>query len=119
LELAERFDYQKIIVFIGLKSVELSKERVNQRVKRNGHFVPESEIEFRYTKGLELLDDLHERFDLVRIHESMPNYRSLPCVAIENNRIGVENIPSFIHMLPTIKEKIQRIKTSQGIRFGI
>lgn len=119
LTLAERKIYEKILVFIVLNSVELSKERVTQRVARNGHFVPNSEIELRYSKGLKMLDEMHSRFDEVRIHESLPEYQSIPCLVISKQKITIKNIPSFIKSLPILKEKVKGQKKSKGLSFDI
>lgn len=50
IETAKGLDYKLVTIFIGLKSPELSKKRVQIRVKKGGHDIPVKDIESRYPK---------------------------------------------------------------------
>ena len=45
--------YKNYLYFISPESVEINKQRVNERVKNRGHPVPINKIEDRYYKSLD------------------------------------------------------------------
>jgi len=49
--------YKNYLYFISTESVEINKQRVDERVKNGGHPVPINKIEARYYKSLEYLID--------------------------------------------------------------
>ncbi len=94
------------LIFIGLDSVELAKERVNQRVNEGGHFVPELTIERRFNQGLELLDESVRSFDSIEIHQSLSGYTSKPVLILEGKDFLLLNHSVLIERLPRIKKLV-------------
>jgi predicted ABC-type ATPase len=56
---AKSKNYTIILVFIYLKSMQLAKKRVNQRVISGGHNIPIDVIERRYESGLKNFQNLY------------------------------------------------------------
>ena len=119
LDLADKFDFEKYIYFIGLKSVELCKERVQFRVDHKGHYVPNEEIEFRYRKGFEILDNSFNRYDKVIISESLPDFKIMHCVGINNDEGYLAEEPSFIKNLPVLEKVVKGMKRVKNIGFSL
>ena len=59
IQRAKKEEYQIILVFFWLASVELAIERVSTRVLEGGHNIPESVIIRRYYSGLLSLFNLY------------------------------------------------------------
>jgi predicted ABC-type ATPase len=59
IEKAKIKGYTVILVFIYLKSMQLAKKRVNQRVISGGHNIPIDVIERRYESGLKNFQNLY------------------------------------------------------------
>ncbi|WMJ73252.1 zeta toxin family protein [Cytophagaceae bacterium ABcell3] len=55
--------YDIDLYFVYLQDVEISKERVNIRVKLGGHYVPAEEIEHRFKNGLCNVKNSYSEFD--------------------------------------------------------
>lgn len=55
LKKSKRNGYKNYLYFISTESVEINKQRVDERVKNGGHPVPIKKIEDRYYKSLEYL----------------------------------------------------------------
>lgn len=53
ITLAQAQGYTVTLVYFWLESVELAKQRVNNRVKKGGHNIPKTIIERRYYRGLQ------------------------------------------------------------------
>ena len=47
-----RKGYKVELIFFWLSSVKLAKERIRERVKRGGHFIPNDVVKRRYYRGL-------------------------------------------------------------------
>lgn len=73
------------LVYIGLRSVELSMERVAARVKAGGHAVDAASISYNYEEGLKNLSYFAGRFynvELIDASEESYNLKSLVSVQI-------------------------------------
>ena len=53
IRLAKKQGYKITLVFLWLKSADVAKERVKQRVAKGGHNIPQNIIERRYKRGME------------------------------------------------------------------
>lgn len=119
LELAEKHGFDKELIFIGLASAKLAKERVSIRVKRNGHFVPDDEIDRRYKKGLILLDNTFHRYDSVIISESYSDFKIKNCIGIQGDKGNLVKRPSFLLSLPKLKQRVRGLEENRSIGFNI
>jgi len=52
IEKGKKKNYEVILLFLALDSIELAIKRVSTRVKEGGHDIPENVIRRRYTNGL-------------------------------------------------------------------
>ncbi len=59
---AKKFGFKLCMYYVGLESVELAKQRVEQRMLKGGHFVSGQIIERRYPRSL---NNLHKILPLV------------------------------------------------------
>jgi predicted ABC-type ATPase len=50
---AKAYNYEIILVFIHLSSIDLNKARISQRIEEGGHFVPDDKVETRIPRTLE------------------------------------------------------------------
>lgn len=91
---AKAYNYEIILVFIHLRSTDLNKARISQRIEEGGHFVPDDKVETRIPRTLEniktaiqlvdqayLLDnsDSQQPFkQLAHIKEQKVDYKSSP-----------------------------------------
>ncbi len=63
IKILQKKKYQVNLIFLYLDSPQEAKKRVAYRVKTGGHFISDSDIERRYTRGLKNL--IAEYLDLV------------------------------------------------------
>lgn len=56
LQQAKSEGYSVVLHFLSLPTVELAQERVRQRVKQGGHYIPDDVIERRFQRGLANLE---------------------------------------------------------------
>lgn len=118
LDLADQYGYEKNLIFIGLKSATLAKERVALRVSKNGHNVPNQEIDFRYKNGLTLLDNSFDRYNNIIISESYPDFKSENCIGIQGEKGYLVKQPSYMKSLPRLTSHITGLEQSKSIRFS-
>lgn len=70
VRLAKDFHFQILLVYVLLKSPELSVERVRIRVQTGGHAVPEQKIIERYSRSLEQLPWFLEAADYATVFDN-------------------------------------------------
>lgn len=61
--------------YVGLESAEIAKERVNYRVERGGHGIPEADIERRYVETFIQLNRILKKCDLVALYDNSVKFR--------------------------------------------
>ncbi len=49
---AREYDYEIILIYAWIDSVEVSSQRVQERVELGGHYIPTQDIRRRYKRGL-------------------------------------------------------------------
>ncbi|KMT64726.1 AAA family ATPase [Catenovulum maritimum] len=83
------------LIYLALPSVEMSKERVAERVKHGGHNIPTEALERRFSKSLKNL--FEEYGALVDNTECYINHESLPVLVYEQtkNEVNVINRAYF------------------------
>ena len=59
--------YSATMIYMTLNNVELSIDRVKQRVISGGHFVDETSIRYNFEEGLNNLEYFSDRFDSLQI----------------------------------------------------
>lgn len=85
LKQAKQKGYQVHLIFFWLNSIELAKERVQQRVQNGGHNIPTNVIERRYISGIKNLNELYITFvDSWRIYDNSDNKHKLIAEGAKN-----------------------------------
>lgn len=81
--------------YIGVKDVEIAKERVRIRVKNGGHGIPDKDIEKRYIESFENLKKIFKICDKITVYDNSDYIKE--CLLVENgNIIWSENIPKWL-----------------------
>ncbi|WEV39973.1 zeta toxin family protein [Lactobacillus sp. ESL0684] len=83
------------LLYVGLGSPQLAKERVQARVVKGGHGIPDKVIERRYPKSLKTLSEIISYFDTVEIYDN--TYKFERIYKRDGNKIdvidGYESVP--------------------------
>ncbi|WP_104714305.1 AAA family ATPase [Helicobacter cetorum] len=62
--------YKIVLFYVGLESVELSKQRVKIRQEKKGHFIAFDILERRYTKSFENLKKILKLCDTIYLYDN-------------------------------------------------
>ena len=109
LEYAKTLDYDIILFYYWLNSVDLAKERVRLRVKNSGHNVPEEDIERRYYRGINNLFSLYLPIvDSAFLYDNSEKPLNL-LARFKNNKITIINETKYnqLHNLWTMQNSIK------------
>lgn len=90
-------EYKTHLVFIGVKSPELSLKNIANRVNSGGHNIPESVVLRRFDKVYKNLEEAVKKVDMVTILDnSNKDYNLL--LSLENGKIKEinDNVPDWI-----------------------
>jgi predicted ABC-type ATPase len=94
------------LIFIAVSNEEISKERVQCRVIKNGHDVSESTIKRRFEQSFKDLDMFYKHYDLVELYDnSINNSPITKLLRIEKGELAyvTPNLPEYL------KERIPKI----------
>ena len=83
---AKSLGYKIKMIYIGLENIELAKSRVEQRVMKGGHGVPDEIIERRYSKSLNNLVEYAPYCDEVFLYDNSGKFYNL-IAKITNNKV--------------------------------
>ena len=78
IETARNLGYQVEMYYVGIRSVEIAKQRIANRVAKGGHGIPEADVERRF---VESLNNLHRAISLCDVVEIYDNTESFIRVA--------------------------------------
>ena len=113
---AKRFKTK--ILFLALQDIDISKRRVDIRVKMKGHFVPEKQIEERYKGSLNKANKHFKNFDSFTLIDATGKSIK-PILSIENGKVTsiVKLIPDYLKDLfkPIFKEVNKQLDKDKGI----
>lgn len=70
IQKAKQQGFEVDMYYVGLDSADLAVQRVNERVKKGGHGVPESVVRKRYEASLRNLKDVLPLCDIVKIYDN-------------------------------------------------
>jgi len=99
------------LLFIFLDSVETAKDRVDDRFLKGGHWVDYDTVQYRFDRGLELLDESFDKYDEVYLFQSV--HYAVEGVAVLNpsqdNVVLAKPIPLTLQSrLPRLQEFIKQ-----------
>ena len=95
LEMAKKAGFKTILVYVALKSAEMSAQRVASRVSRGGHNIPMNDINRRYPKSFQNLKAHLRLCDLGYIYDNSNHY-SLIASYRNGNLYRQNELPNFI-----------------------
>jgi predicted ABC-type ATPase len=103
-------NYRLELAFFCLDSTEKAKKRVRIRVENGGHFVPDAEIEERYSLGYKHLNENWGFFDAIHLFETS-QYDCEPkhLLTIEqHDLIVLDEFPEYLNkLIPNIAERVK------------
>lgn len=96
---AQEKGYNVVLLFFWLQRVELSIERVKERVREGGHNIPNDVVKRRYKKGIYNLFELYlPVIDSVLIFDNSEGKHELIAEKIEGNQLTLLNQEKFIRL---------------------
>ncbi|WP_223810263.1 MULTISPECIES: hypothetical protein [unclassified Campylobacter] len=107
-ELKEK-NYNIILYFMGVNSVDIAKERVKIRVSKGKHNVASNLIEKRYYESMQNLLKVTSFCDNVFIYDNSKNYELI--AQIKNNELNLYKNIVWFDKLISIKLNKNRVRT--------
>lgn len=94
------------LLFIFLDNVETAKDRVDDRFLKGGHWVDYDTVQYRFDRGLELLDESFDRYDEVYLFQSM-DYAT-DGIAVLNPQF--KNVALVMPIPSTLQSRLPRLQ---------
>ncbi|WP_267202511.1 zeta toxin family protein [Limosilactobacillus kribbianus] len=91
---AHKLGYQVSLYYVGLANPDIAVSRVQQRVAKGGHGVPEELIRRRYKISLIRLNQLAKYFDEANIYDNSTSHAVL-VFSREGSRVITDNTEGF------------------------
>jgi len=91
-------EFELVLVYFCLSSIDEAKRRVQIRVENGGHFVPHSEIEERFHLGYKHLNQYWTFFDQVHLFDTSAykeTQKHLPSIVDQNIEVK-KDMPEFL-----------------------
>lgn len=102
---AKENGYRVELIFFCLESQELANERVAARTRRNGHFVSESQISYKWKQGYKNLN-LHFRyFDHIVLVDNSSSENTLSFLFTISKQGNEITSTKFVEKLPDYSER--------------
>ncbi len=92
---AKALGYMIELHYIGVDSVEIAKQRVEHRVKRGGHGIPESDIEKRYYESFQNLKKILKECNLAVFYDNTEEFRRFAIYKNGNIVRLSHNVPNW------------------------
>lgn len=102
LEQAAQRGYEVVLCFVGLASVEQSRERVAMRVSQGGHDVPDEKLKGRFPRTLSNLKEAIRRLTHVLIYDNSDlNIPYRQVAVFERGKLlsPAEHLPRWLRVL--------------------
>lgn len=98
------------LLYVGVDSAELAKERVKYRVAKGGHGIPDEVIDRRYSKSVKNLELLAPLFDSVELYDNTNVFQTI----YERNRLKTTTFKtSIVWAQPSIMADKHAIRVKQ------
>ncbi|EHR0219581.1 zeta toxin family protein [Clostridium perfringens] len=95
IKLAKKNGFYVVMNYIGVNTVEIAKERVNLRVQKGGHGIPDNDIERRYIDSLNNLKKAIEICDEIKIYDNTKLFEQV--MYIKNGKlIWKKGVPPWL-----------------------
>lgn len=99
---AKAYNYEIILVFIHLSSIDLNKARISQRIEEGGHFVPDDKVETRIPRTLENIKiaiQLVDQAYLLDNSDSDQPFKQVAIVKDHQAEFKIKPIPEWVLFL--------------------
>jgi predicted ABC-type ATPase len=99
---AKAYNYEIVLVFIHLSSIDLNKARISQRIEEGGHFVPDEKVETRIPRTLENIKTAIQLVDQAYLLDNSDSDRPFEQVAVlreQQIEFKVQPIPEWAFFL--------------------
>ncbi|TGY25862.1 ATPase [Lactobacillus johnsonii] len=93
------------LIYVGVENVDLVKDRINERVKKGGHGIPNALVEKRFEKSLHNLPTLITHFDIVHLYDNTKEFQEI--YYRNKSRVKINESNTF----PEFRWSKQAIKT--------
>jgi len=111
INIAKTKGYKVGILYVGLENVEIAKERVKERVKKGGHGISDEDIERRYEKSLQNLNEVLIQCDSVVFIDNTYDFN--PFAIYDGNDLKLlceqKDVPNWFENHICIPEKERKI----------
>lgn len=74
IEKAKQNGFEVILLYVGLKDADLAIERVQQRVAKGGHGIPQETIRKRFQQSLKNLESIASLCDRVELYDNTDGF---------------------------------------------
>lgn len=81
--------------YIGVDSVDIAKQRIQERVKVGGHGIPEKDVERRYEESFINLAVIIPQCDLVALYDNTSQFRRFAIIKQGNVAVMSRNVPNW------------------------
>lgn len=88
---AKSLGYETTLIYVYLSDVIIALDRVDQRVRKGGHGIPEETIRKRYINSMENLKKIQMNFDNVLVLDNSDMYHIL--YKRDKNIVSIDNLP--------------------------
>ncbi|MCL1986534.1 MAG: AAA family ATPase [Firmicutes bacterium] len=115
IQQAKEKGFKIALFYVGLENVQLSVDRVANRVKKGGHGIPTEDLLRRYANSLKNLQEVLPLCDDIHIYDNSKNIAfsmEKPLLVVKNGQIQYKsaNFPMYIHeILSTYISHIDKI----------
>ena len=109
----DKFDeasYDSTLLYMGLTSVEIAKERVALRRYKGGHNIVHSTIEYKFIHGYENLDIHYDKYNRVVFMNTDIVNGMKPVFELHDNNVHEVDeleLEKFKHLIPNLYEHIK------------
>ncbi len=93
---ARELGYQIEMYYVGVDSVDIAKARIESRVLKGGHGIPDADVERRFSESIKNLPRAIELCDIVEIFDNTESFERV--ARYENGKcvLKVDSCPSWV-----------------------
>lgn len=95
IDQAKSLGYETMLIYVYLSDVEIAIDRVNRRVLKGGHGIPEETIRKRYLSSIESFKQLSTNFDHVIVLDNTEMYQMKHLR--NHEKVWVDNLPKALN----------------------
>lgn len=96
IQQARQLGYRIEMYYVGVRSVDIAKDRIRARVLKGGHGIPDSDVERRFSESLENLKKAIVLCDIVEVFDNTDSFMRV--ARFENGKcvLKLESSPTWV-----------------------